>query len=44
MDGDVNKRGIGGLGLFLVREFSDSLSYHHDASSGWNELVVVKGT
>lgn len=44
MDGDVHKRVIGGLGLFLVREFSDSLSYHHDASSGWNELVVVKGT
>lgn len=43
MYGDVNTRTIGGLGLFLVREFADHLSYHHDANSGWNELVVVKG-
>lgn len=41
--GDVQNRTIGGLGLFLVREFSDYLSYHHDATSGWNELLVVKG-
>jgi anti-sigma regulatory factor (Ser/Thr protein kinase) len=40
---DVQGRTIGGLGLFLVREFSDYLSYHHDATSGWNELLVVKG-
>lgn len=39
----VQDRMIGGLGLFLVREFSDYLSYHHDATSGWNELLVVKG-
>jgi anti-sigma regulatory factor (Ser/Thr protein kinase) len=40
---DVNNRAVGGLGLFLVLEFSDYLSYHHDAASGWNELLVVKG-
>ncbi len=40
---DIHSRMIGGLGLFLVLEFSDYLSYHHDASSGWNELLVVKG-
>ncbi len=40
---DVQSRTIGGLGLFLVREFSDYLAYHHDAGSGWNELLVVKG-
>lgn len=39
----VEDRTIGGLGLFLVLEFSDYLTYHHDASSGWNELLVVKG-
>jgi anti-sigma regulatory factor (Ser/Thr protein kinase) len=43
MSDDVHARTVGGLGLFLVREFADHLSYHHDASSGWNELVVVKG-
>jgi anti-sigma regulatory factor (Ser/Thr protein kinase) len=40
---DVHTRAIGGLGLFLVLEFSDYLSYHHDATTGWNELIVVKG-
>jgi anti-sigma regulatory factor (Ser/Thr protein kinase) len=43
MSDDITARTVGGLGLFLVREFADHLSYHHDASSGWNELVVVKG-
>ena len=33
---------IGGLGLFLVRESSDELQYHHDRASGWNELVAIK--
>lgn len=40
---DIESRAIGGLGLFLIREFADHLSYHHDGTSGWNELVVVKG-
>ncbi len=43
MSDDVEARAIGGLGLFLVREFSDYISYHHDAASGWNELIVIKG-
>lgn len=38
----VEERTVGGLGLFLVLEFSDYLSYHHDAENGWNELLVVK--
>jgi anti-sigma regulatory factor (Ser/Thr protein kinase) len=41
---NVDERTIGGLGLFLVLEFSDYLSYHHDATTGWNELLVVKGS
>ncbi len=40
---DVANRAVGGLGLFLVRELADTIDYHHDTLSGWNELVVVKG-
>ena len=40
---DLASRQIGGLGIFLVREYADDLSYHHDPVTGWNELVVVKG-
>jgi serine/threonine-protein kinase RsbW len=40
---DPASRQIGGLGIFLVREYADDLSYHHDPLTGWNELVVVKG-
>jgi hypothetical protein len=25
-----------------VRELADTMSYHHDSASGWNELVVTK--
>lgn len=39
---DLASRAVGGLGLFLVRELADDLLYHHDAASGWNELVVLK--
>jgi anti-sigma regulatory factor (Ser/Thr protein kinase) len=39
---DVHARLVGGLGLFLVRELADTMSYHHDSASGWNELVVTK--
>lgn len=39
---DLAEREVGGLGLFLVRDMADHLVYHHDAMSGWNELVVVK--
>ena len=42
MSDDLASRKIGGLGIYLVREFADNLSYHHDVVSGWNELVVVK--
>ena len=37
------ERDIGGLGLFFLRELADQLQYQHDAASGWNELVVIKG-
>jgi len=40
---DPNQRDLGGLGLFFVREYADSLDYRHDPASGWNELTVVKG-
>ncbi len=42
LNADVAEREVGGLGLFLVRDMADHLTYHHDAVSGWNELVVVK--
>jgi anti-sigma regulatory factor (Ser/Thr protein kinase) len=42
MGDDPATRQIGGLGLFLVRESSDDLQYHHDTASGWNELVATK--
>ncbi|MEI8306401.1 MAG: ATP-binding protein [Chloroflexales bacterium] len=42
-DTDPTSRMIGGLGLYFVREFADDLSYEHDDTSGWNELVVIKG-
>jgi anti-sigma regulatory factor (Ser/Thr protein kinase) len=44
LSGDLASRAIGGLGLYLVRELADDLSYRHDPASGWNELVVMKGT
>ncbi|WP_255603372.1 ATP-binding protein [Oscillochloris sp. ZM17-4] len=42
-DADAASRDVGGLGLYFVREFADDLTYQHDASSGWNELTVIKG-
>lgn len=38
----ADQRLIGGLGLFFVREYADTLTYHHDPRSGWNELTVTK--
>ncbi|MBO9315388.1 MAG: SpoIIE family protein phosphatase [Chloroflexus sp.] len=38
----VDQRAVGGLGLFFVREYADSLDYRHDPTSGWNELVITK--
>jgi anti-sigma regulatory factor (Ser/Thr protein kinase) len=40
---DPNQRDVGGLGLYFVREYADTIHYHHDAATGWNELHVVKG-
>jgi len=39
----LEQRVVGGLGVFLVRELADDLSYSHDTGSGWNELVIIKG-
>ncbi|WP_322820088.1 SpoIIE family protein phosphatase [Chloroflexus sp.] len=39
---EVDQRTIGGLGLFFVREYADTLQYRHDPASGWNELIVTK--
>lgn len=38
----LERRRVGGLGLFLVRELTDELVYRHDAISGWNELTLIK--
>ncbi|WP_298820798.1 SpoIIE family protein phosphatase [Chloroflexus sp.] len=38
----ADQRLIGGLGLYFIREYTDSLSYRHDPISGWNELTVTK--
>ena len=43
LDADVENRSVGGLGIFLVREFADEITYSHDPASGWNELIVTKG-
>lgn len=40
---DPNERDIGGLGLYFVREYADTIDYRHDPATGWNELHVVKG-
>lgn len=39
---DLTTRAIGGLGVFLVRTMCDDLTYRHDTTSGWNELVATK--
>lgn len=33
---DLDQRKAGGLGVFLLKEFADSVSYRHD--QGWNRL------
>jgi phosphoserine phosphatase RsbU/P len=42
LEGELVDRQIGGLGIFFVREYADSLEYQHNQVTGWNELVVVK--
>jgi serine/threonine-protein kinase RsbW len=34
---DLDQRRAGGLGVFLLKEFADSLSYRHE--QGWNRLT-----
>jgi phosphoserine phosphatase RsbU/P len=38
---EVTQRTVGGLGIYLLRELADSVSYQH-GDDGWNELVIVK--
>jgi len=38
----IHDRQVGGLGVFLVREMADSITYQHDDASGWNTLIVTK--
>ena len=40
LDADIDDRPIGGLGVFLVRELMDSVTYLREA--GWNRLSVTK--
>lgn len=43
LEGDLESRVVGGLGVYLVRELADTLTYRHDPASGWNELTIKKG-
>jgi anti-sigma regulatory factor (Ser/Thr protein kinase) len=40
LDAEIDDRPIGGLGIFLVRELMDSVTYRRDGD--WNRLVVTK--
>ncbi len=40
LDADIDDRPIGGLGVFLVRELMDGVTYRREA--GWNRLSVTK--
>jgi anti-sigma regulatory factor (Ser/Thr protein kinase) len=40
LEADVDEREIGGLGWFLVKEVSDSLSYEHD--NGLNTTCITR--
>lgn len=42
LSSNVQMRQVGGLGVFLIRELADDLTYHHDEESGWNELRLRK--
>ena len=41
LDGDLDKRKIGGLGIYLMRKLMDDVSYHFDVVKG-NKLVMRK--
>jgi anti-sigma regulatory factor (Ser/Thr protein kinase) len=40
LDAEIDDRPIGGLGIFLVRELMDSVTYRRDGD--WNRLRVTK--
>jgi serine/threonine-protein kinase RsbW/sigma-B regulation protein RsbU (phosphoserine phosphatase) len=40
LDSDLDDRPIGGLGVYLVRQLMDHVSYCRDA--GWNKLTLTK--
>jgi anti-sigma regulatory factor (Ser/Thr protein kinase) len=40
VDSGLDDRALGGLGIFLVREMTDTQSYRREA--GWNVLVLEK--
>ncbi|MDZ4717778.1 MAG: SpoIIE family protein phosphatase [Roseiflexaceae bacterium] len=42
LESAIDERQVGGLGIFFVREFADSIEYQHDPISGWNQLMVMK--
>jgi serine phosphatase RsbU (regulator of sigma subunit)/anti-sigma regulatory factor (Ser/Thr protein kinase) len=42
LESTLDQRPVGGLGIFFVREFADSIEYQHDPVSGWNQLMVMK--
>lgn len=37
---DIEERGVGGLGIFLIKEMMDDLEYRHE--DGWNCLRLAK--
>jgi serine/threonine-protein kinase RsbW len=37
----LERRPLGGMGVHMMRQLTDELSYH-TKSDGWNELVLVK--
>lgn len=41
--GPLEDRGLGGLGLFMIRQLMDRATYRSDPNHG-NELVMVKRT
>jgi serine phosphatase RsbU (regulator of sigma subunit)/anti-sigma regulatory factor (Ser/Thr protein kinase) len=42
LESAVDQRQVGGLGIFFVREFADTIDYTHDPETGWNTLMVMK--
>jgi anti-sigma regulatory factor (Ser/Thr protein kinase) len=40
LDGTIEDRKIGGLGVFLIRQVMDEMVYRYE--NGWNILVLIK--